>query len=119
MALISDCNGTKADIVFLLDMSSSVRALNFEIMKTFVMSVVSVLDIGRNKTKVGLITFSRYPRLEIHCNDFANGVDLLKAINKVAYYPGECDKQVCLLHQMANLYVSGQLLSCPSTKLNN
>ena len=74
--------------MFVLDMSSSVGAQNFVIMKNFVKSVVQVLDIGPDRSKVGVITFSRIPYLNIHLDDYINEKDVLDAIDRIPYQTG-------------------------------
>ena len=45
------------DIIFILDASGSIGYDNFERMKSFLVSLVGVLDIG-GQTRVGLVQFS-------------------------------------------------------------
>ena len=70
-------------------MSSSVGAQNFDIMKSFAKSIVQVLSIGPDRTRVGVITFSRIPFIPIHLDDHTNKKDILTAIDGVQYKSGK------------------------------
>ena len=73
-------------------MSSSVGPQNFDIMKSFVQAIVRVLSIGPDETRVGVITFSRYPHIPIHIHDYTNENDLIKAIDRIVYETGSSFK---------------------------
>merc|ERR1719379_458119 len=53
------CN-SKADILFILDGSGSVRPAGFAATKAFAISMASRLNMGENNTKAGVILFSKY-----------------------------------------------------------
>ena len=84
----TDCTESKSDIVFVLDSSGSVGEDNFKVMKDFVKSVVQNLNIGPDNTKVGVITFSRYPVIRLHLDDYTDKTALLQAIDQVPYIAG-------------------------------
>lgn len=77
------------DIVFVLDSSGSVGFDNFTVMKGFVKSIIQNLEIGPDQTKVGLITFSRYPSIRIRLGAYADKTSLLSAVDQVPYIPGK------------------------------
>ncbi|KAK6180506.1 hypothetical protein SNE40_012649 [Patella caerulea] len=52
------CGGKPTDVLFLLDSSSSIWAPDFQKQLEFVRQVVDKFDLGTNKTRVGVITFS-------------------------------------------------------------
>ncbi|XP_053405850.1 collagen alpha-1(XII) chain-like [Mercenaria mercenaria] len=85
---LTNCNGSQFDIVFVLDSSGSVGEENFKIVKSFVKSVVGNLNIGQDNTRVGIITFSRYPVIRLHLDDYTDKEALLKAIDVVPYIAG-------------------------------
>lgn len=86
---LPDCNGSKFDLVFILDSSGSVGEDNFKVMKSFMKSIVQNLDIGPDGTKIGLITFSRYPVIRLHLDDYTDKDALMKAIDAVPYIAGK------------------------------
>ncbi|CAG5120046.1 unnamed protein product [Candidula unifasciata] len=74
--------GNPADIFFVLDSSSSIWKPDFEKrMLGFVRDVVASFDIGRDLTRVGVMTFSDTPRLVIGLDSYTNKQDLLQAIS--------------------------------------
>lgn len=86
---VDSCNRTVADIMFVLDSSGSLGTYNFQILKSFVINVTKALDIGRNLTQVGVITFNNYPLLRIPLDRYQVKTNLLNAINAIPYFPGK------------------------------
>ncbi|KAK3604612.1 hypothetical protein CHS0354_027465, partial [Potamilus streckersoni] len=83
------CTSTqKADIVFLLDASSSEGASNFQKQLDFVSRVVNDLSIGRDQVQVSMVTFSYNPRNEFYLNSYTNKAQLLSQIQRVTYMQG-------------------------------
>ena len=75
--------------MFVLDSSGSLGEYNFRILKQFVVNITSALDIGRNLTQVGAITFNNYPLLRVPIDKYDSKTNLLNAINAIPYYPGK------------------------------
>ncbi|XP_015247149.1 PREDICTED: collagen alpha-4(VI) chain-like [Cyprinodon variegatus] len=78
----------KADIVFLVDGSSSIGIPNFQQVRVFLRSVVSGLDIGPDKVRVGLAQFSNEPHKEFLLKDNLDASSLLTAIDTFPYRTG-------------------------------
>ena len=74
--------------MFVLDSSGSLGDYNFGLLKQFVINVTKFLDIGKNLTQVGAITFSNYPLLRVPLNKYEKKNNLLNAIDVIPYYPG-------------------------------
>ncbi|KAL3875072.1 hypothetical protein ACJMK2_038010 [Sinanodonta woodiana] len=88
-AACQTCRSTqKADIVFLLDASSSEGDSNFQKQLDFVSRVVNDFSIGKNQVQVSMVTFSNTPRNEFYLNSYANKAQLLSQIQKVSYMQG-------------------------------
>lgn len=77
-----------ADIVFLVDGSSSIGPTNFQEVRVFLRSVVSGLDIGPNKVRVGLVQFSDEPHQEFLLKDHMDKRSLLTAVENFPYRQG-------------------------------
>ncbi len=56
--MLSECVGQKLDIIFLVDASSSIGTSNFERVKNFTTQVVDSMDIGVDRSLMGIILFS-------------------------------------------------------------
>ncbi|CAH2283003.1 collagen alpha-6(VI) chain-like [Pelobates cultripes] len=78
-----------ADIVFLIDESSSIGATNFQLTRVFLHKVVNALDISLNNVRVGLVLYSDEPRLEFNLNSFDKKLDILDYITKLPYRGGK------------------------------
>lgn len=78
----------KADIVFMLDSSSSEGAVNFQKQKDFVSSFVNALTIGPSNVQVGVITFSTTARVNFDLNDHRTKSTVVSAINGISYLQG-------------------------------
>uniref|UniRef100_A0A8C5PNE2 VWFA domain-containing protein n=1 Tax=Leptobrachium leishanense TaxID=445787 RepID=A0A8C5PNE2_9ANUR len=82
---------TVADIVFLIDESSSIGATNFQMTRVFLHKVVNALDISSNNIRVGLALYSDEPRLEFKLNTFSKKFDILDYITNLPYRGGEAN----------------------------
>ncbi|WAR11991.1 CO6A5-like protein, partial [Mya arenaria] len=84
------CNGclTKADVVFMVDSSTSVGAANFQKLEHFLKDVMTKVDIGANKVQMGVVKYGNYPSLEFSLNAHQTRPDALKAIETMTYLGG-------------------------------
>ena len=53
------------DIVFVIDASGSIRRERFQIVKDFVKDIVDEMEIGSDKTRVGVVSWSDNAKLEV------------------------------------------------------
>jgi hypothetical protein len=74
--------------MFLLDSSGGIGKDNFAILKRFVESVIEQFDIAASKTRVGLMTFSRYPFIRFGLKDAHNVSQLLTEVRNIPYISG-------------------------------
>ncbi|KAM6935984.1 collagen alpha-6(VI) chain-like isoform 1-T2 [Lycodopsis pacificus] len=88
-ALTTECeNATLADIVFLVDGSSSIGSVNFQEARSFVRSLIKALDIGPDKVRIGLAQYSNKTFPEFLLKDHTNKKSLLAAVEKFPYRKG-------------------------------
>ncbi|XP_076443657.1 matrilin-1-like isoform X2 [Babylonia areolata] len=79
---IARCISQPFDIFFVLDSSSSIWKMDFENkVLGFVGDVINLFDVGRDRTRFGVITFSNEAHLAFGLNSFVNKDKLLKAVN--------------------------------------
>ncbi|XP_053575131.1 collagen alpha-1(VII) chain-like [Bombina bombina] len=83
------CATTKADLVFLVDESSSIGPSNFLKVKDFLYRIVSYFPkIGPQGTQIAIAQYSEEPRTEFHLNEHKDRNSALKAIRSMHYYGG-------------------------------
>ncbi|KAF3692451.1 Collagen alpha-6(VI) chain Precursor [Channa argus] len=81
-------NATMADIVFLVDGSSSITAENFQEAQTFLRNIIRALDIGPNKVRIGLAQYSDDPHQEFLLKDYTDKKSLLAAVDRIPHRGG-------------------------------
>ena len=79
---------TVADIVFLVDGSSSIGIDNFSMTRDFLKSVVTGLDIGPDKVRIGLAQYSDETHQEFLLKDHMDKSSLLPALDEFPYRTG-------------------------------
>ncbi|KAM3588066.1 uncharacterized protein V6R79_020259 [Siganus canaliculatus] len=83
------CGRTKADIVFLVDESSSIGPNNFIKIKDFIFRVVTYFPvIGPEATQIAVVHYSDEPRIEFRLNDFKDRNSVLRALRALRYTGG-------------------------------
>ena len=86
-----DCgNGQKGgiDLIFVLDESGSIGAVQFDLLRRFAMQISQGLDIGLQRSLVGAILFARSPSLEFGVTQNTNQSSLQAAIANLPYRSG-------------------------------
>ncbi|XP_054846903.1 collagen alpha-4(VI) chain-like [Eublepharis macularius] len=79
---------TVADIVFLVDSSSSIREENFEKVKNFLSVLVVSLDVGSDQVRIGLAQYSRETFKEFLLNQYSLKSDILEQIQNLTFRHG-------------------------------
>ncbi|KAI9532422.1 hypothetical protein NQZ68_031945 [Dissostichus eleginoides] len=77
-----------ADMVFLVDGSSSIGLSNFQEVRQFLRSVVTGLDIAPNKVRIGLAQYSDETYQEFLLKDHMDKTSLLEAVDTFQYRTG-------------------------------
>jgi collagen type VI alpha len=83
-----DCHLKAADIVFLLDSSSSEGVHHFREQLNFVKTFVKEFDIGPSNVQISVLSFSSRVRQNVYLNQYNNKADLLSAIDRIQYLNG-------------------------------
>ena len=82
------CGGKPADIVFLLDASSSIWGPNFDKQLKFVYDVVDKFDVSLQMTHVAAMTFSDKVHKEFGLHSFGDRLNTLAAIPSMVHLRG-------------------------------
>uniref|UniRef100_A0A452STM3 Collagen alpha-5(VI) chain n=1 Tax=Ursus americanus TaxID=9643 RepID=A0A452STM3_URSAM len=78
------CEDMKADIMFLVDSSGSIGHENFGKMKTFMKSLLAKIQIGPDRTHIGVIQFSDKTREEFQLNKYFTQNEISDAIDRMS-----------------------------------
>ncbi|KAL4222708.1 hypothetical protein ACF0H5_018749 [Mactra antiquata] len=89
--LVLDCADKKADVYFLVDSSYSINPDNFAKEMEFVHDIVEILDIGANKTRVGVMTFSDTVEFLIKLEYNLEKTDFMTLLSTAQYHGGGTD----------------------------
>ena len=75
----TDCDSA-ADLVFVLDESTSIAAESFSDLRKFVYNIVHDIDVGVNHTRVGILTFATIPKIVYKLSQSQTNDDVEDAI---------------------------------------
>lgn len=74
----------KTDIMFLVDSSSSIGLENFGKMKTFMKNLLAKIQIGPDKTQIGVVQFSDYNKEEFQLDKYFTQQEISDAIDSMS-----------------------------------
>ncbi|XP_059375495.1 collagen alpha-1(XIV) chain-like [Carassius carassius] len=77
-----------ADIVMLVDGSSSISPLNFKTVRSFLERFVRSFTVGSNQTRIGLVQYSNDPKIEWHLNTHSTKEAVIDAVRKLLQVGG-------------------------------
>ena len=86
--LLLDCSARDIDLVFVIDDSGSIREERFQLVREFVEQLSAMLDIGLQRSLVGVILFSRTAFVHFSVTTHTTAATLLPAINPGLPYRG-------------------------------
>ncbi|XP_061097668.1 collagen alpha-1(XII) chain-like [Conger conger] len=92
----------KADIILLVDGSSSIGRLNFQTIRAFIGHMVGVFNIGPNLVQIGLAQYSGDPKTEWHLNAYKTRKELLDAVANLPYKGGNTMTGLALNYILQN-----------------
>ncbi|KAM4568099.1 collagen alpha-6(VI) chain [Fundulus diaphanus] len=106
-SLTGDCVGAKlADIVFIVDESGSIGVPNFQLVRSFLYSIVKGLDISPNRVQVGIMTYNQAPTAQVYLNSFKNKEELLSFIKILPYHGGGTNTGAALNFSRENIFIA-------------
>ncbi|KAJ8308221.1 hypothetical protein KUTeg_013095, partial [Tegillarca granosa] len=105
-AACDNCHAKKADIIFLLDSSSSEGSSNFQKQIDFIKNFTDHFTIGPDKVQIGLVTFSTAPTNQFWLNSYSNKPDLQQALSSIKYSPGVTYTDLALRFVTNNSFTS-------------
>lgn len=72
-----------ADVVFMVDSSTSVGSENFQKTQNALKNIITNMDIGHNKVQVGVMQYSSYPMMGFPLKLYGNRGDVLHAVENL------------------------------------
>uniref|UniRef100_UPI0037E74C95 collagen alpha-6(VI) chain isoform X2 n=1 Tax=Semicossyphus pulcher TaxID=241346 RepID=UPI0037E74C95 len=101
-----DCKAAKlADIVFIIDESGSIGNQNFQLVRTFLHSIVSGLEVSPSKVRVGIVMYNDVATAQVHLNTFNDKNELLKFIKILPYRGGGTNTGFALNYTRENVFI--------------
>ncbi|KAJ8299398.1 hypothetical protein KUTeg_023458, partial [Tegillarca granosa] len=82
------CALEKIDLVFLIDCSTSITVLNFNMLLNFVSDLLKNADIDSGTVRIGVVFYSTVANVEFQLKDYTTLPEVLTAINKIQYRYG-------------------------------
>ena len=73
----AECDGY-LDLVFLIDVSGSIRRTRFQLVLQFIIDIVAGLDVHTSRVRVGLITFSDNSDVQFYLDTYDNRQDIMQ-----------------------------------------
>ena len=110
----STCGSVRADIVFVVDSSGSIRDNNpndesydnWALMLQFMQNIVDQLSIGEDETRVGMVRFSNFGDSIFYLNSYYNKEALKDAIGAIAYDGGNTNTSGGLRVMMEEQFIA-------------
>ncbi|KAK1806738.1 hypothetical protein P4O66_005244, partial [Electrophorus voltai] len=81
----SPCKGKALDFIFVIDSSRSVRPHDYEKVKLFIRDMVQFLDVGENRTRVGLLQYGSLMQNEFFLNAFYSKEAVQEAVGQMEH----------------------------------
>ncbi|KAL8212551.1 UNVERIFIED_CONTAM: hypothetical protein K2H54_050547 [Gekko kuhli] len=100
-----------ADVVFLVDGSSSIGRANFRMVQAFMEGLVVpfVNVVSENGVRFGLVQYSDDPKIEFTFSKYLNGTDVMKAIRELSYKGGNTRTGAGLRYVADNFFGANQI----------
>ncbi|XP_041649550.1 collagen alpha-6(VI) chain-like isoform X2 [Cheilinus undulatus] len=104
-----DCKNAKlADIVFIVDESGSITTPNFQLVRTFLHTIVSRLEVGVSRVRVGIVTYNDRPQAQVHLNSFTDKDELLRFIKILPYNGGGTNTGAALNYTRESVFITAK-----------
>ncbi|XP_053571210.1 matrilin-2 [Bombina bombina] len=79
------CNNKPIDLVFIIDSSRSVRPYDYVKVKEFLITMLTVLDIGPDNTRVGLLQYGSTVKNEFSLKTYKKKSDIERAVKRMMH----------------------------------
>lgn len=90
--------------MFIVDESGSIGEENFRLIRDFLRSVISSLETGPFKIRVGIVTYNNVSTAHISLNSFRDKADILQFISFLPYRQGDRHTGAALHFALKNIF---------------
>uniref|UniRef100_A0A8C4QAG4 VWFA domain-containing protein n=1 Tax=Eptatretus burgeri TaxID=7764 RepID=A0A8C4QAG4_EPTBU len=101
----TSCRASIADILIVMDGSSSIIGANFEILKKFFCQFVGNFEIGPQYMQIGMMQYSTDPHTEFLFNECPKKEDVVKAIQNIKQVIGDTYTAEALRYAVKHFYI--------------
>uniref|UniRef100_A0A8C5F6H0 VWFA domain-containing protein n=1 Tax=Gadus morhua TaxID=8049 RepID=A0A8C5F6H0_GADMO len=106
MGVVEDCVASRvADVVFIVDESERIEAADFQLVLSFLHNMVESLDVQTNRVRVGIVTYSDNPAVQVYLDTFDNKNEILQFIKMLHYHGGGNKTGLALKFARENVFV--------------
>ncbi|KAM5156748.1 collagen alpha-4(VI) chain-like [Mantella aurantiaca] len=95
-----------ADIVFLIDSSSSIGTTVFQQIKAFTTRIIEQLDVGINRNRIGLAQYSGSAQTEFLLNTYDTKQEVIDHVQTIAFRGGPLNTGSALDYLRTNFFVN-------------
>ncbi|CAL1526575.1 unnamed protein product [Lymnaea stagnalis] len=99
----SECREHSADVVFLMDSSSSMWNPDFKKQISFVQEVIKGFDIGPDATRVGVVVYSDAPITLVDLSDKQTTNSIITMMNRAPHIIGRTNTPMAIRHARRKL----------------
>ena len=100
----SICPEASADLVFLIDGSSSVTEENFPVFKTWIKQIIDSFEIGDNFMRIAAVQYTDEISVEYSLSDEQDSFKVLQAIDRMELQRGPTKTGFAINYVMDNIY---------------
>ncbi|XP_066300013.1 collagen alpha-3(VI) chain-like [Branchiostoma lanceolatum] len=88
LTTVEPCERLQVDVVFLIDGSSSISLLNFDLLKTFLQNITMKFDVSSDITRIGVVQYSTEVNTEFELRTYATEFEVIDAIRNITRQRG-------------------------------
>ncbi|KAI9521245.1 hypothetical protein NQZ68_007559 [Dissostichus eleginoides] len=105
-ALTGDCKAAKlADIVFIVEESGSIATPDFQLVRSFLHSIVNGLEVSPSRVRVGIVMYNEMATAQVYLNTFNYKDELLNYIKILPYHGGGTNTGEALKFALEKVFI--------------
>ncbi|XP_032413698.1 collagen alpha-6(VI) chain-like isoform X4 [Xiphophorus hellerii] len=102
---IEDCQRVNtADVVFIIDESGGIGNNNFQLIRSFVQSLIGSLNVNQTGVRVGIVTYNEAPKVHAYLNSFQDRTEAQQFIKLLPYRGGGSNTGAALRFSLESVF---------------